>query len=72
MGNFQETLNEILKMQMGAFIDSVCRINMDSQLKMSMGFSKGAMKLHFKAKEIEAQIKSLSTYSTLYVKEEDD
>lgn len=72
MANFQETLNEILKMQISAFIDSFCRINMDTQLEISKGFSRGAMKLHFKAKEIEAQLKSLATYKTLYMEADDD
>ena len=70
MSNYQETLNEVLKMQVDGFLDSFCRIMMDTQLNIVAGFSHGIMDLHFKSKEIEAGLKSLTTYSTLYIEKE--
>lgn len=70
MENFVQTSNEILKFQVDAFLDTSCRILMDSFILISKELSNGTMNLHFKAKEYEAQLKTVSSFKTLYIEKE--
>ena len=71
MDEYQDTINEILKVQVDGFFDTVSRIFLDSLFYISRETCKMNMSFHFHNKEFEADLKILPSFETLYKRTED-
>ena len=72
MDKYQDTMNSILKVQMDNFLDIFSRIFLDSFFTISRDISEANMTLHFHNKQYEADLKLVSSFNSLYVKNNDD
>lgn len=66
MDRFQDTVNDVLKLQVDNFMETLSRILIDSSYKVSRAISESSMKMHFHSKDYEANLKILPCFVNLY------